>query len=82
MVISYPIMAISIDPKVAFGKPVISGTRISVDFVLELLSSGMSYEEILESYPHLTKQDILDVIEYARKSLNHEEIISLSAEVA
>lgn len=51
--------SITADPTVLVGKPVIVGTRISVEFVVGLLASGRSHEQILESYPHLSEQDIL-----------------------
>ena len=50
---------IVINSKVLRGKPVIKGTRISVEFILELLSSGMTVKEILQEYPHLKKDEIL-----------------------
>ncbi len=46
------------DPKILGGKPVINGTRISVEFILELVRSGMSFDEMLRQYKHLTKTDI------------------------
>ncbi len=53
------------NPKILAGKPIINikGTRISVEFILELLSSGMSVQEIIKEYPHLRKEDILASIE-------------------
>ena len=48
---------ISIDSKILGGKPVIKGTRISIEFIIELLASGMSVEEIIKEYPHLKKED-------------------------
>ncbi|MBI1972517.1 DUF433 domain-containing protein [Candidatus Woesearchaeota archaeon] len=63
-----------IDEKILAGKPIIKGTRISVEFVLELLSSGMSVQEILQEYPHLKKEDILAALAYATKVLKKEEI--------
>ena len=62
------------DPKILNGKPVISGTRISVEFILEMLSSGMSFEEILEEYPHLKREDILAALIYATSLLKREEV--------
>jgi len=50
---------IVINSKVLRGKPVIKGTRISVEFILELLSSGMTVKEILQEYLHLKKDEIL-----------------------
>ena len=48
-----------IDQKILKGKPVIKGTRLSVEFILELLANGWSYEEILNNYPQLGREDIL-----------------------
>ena len=64
------------DLKILAGKPIIKGTRISVEFIMELLSSGMSVEEILKEYPHLKRKDVLAAIEYAARSLRHEEVYS------
>ena len=69
---------IEINPKILGGKPILRGTRISVEFILELLSSGMSSEEIIKEYPHLSKEDILAAIHYATNVVKHEEIISLA----
>lgn len=55
---------ISIDPQVCFGKPCIRGTRIWVSLVLDLLSAGLSIEEILEEYPQLTREGILACVAY------------------
>jgi len=65
---------IVLDPKILSGKPIIKGTRISVEFVIELLSSGMNVQEILREYPHLKKEDIYAALSYANKILKHEEI--------
>ena len=56
------------DQKILAGKPVIKGTRISVEFVLELLASGMSASDVLKEYSHLKKEDILAVLDYAPKA--------------
>ena len=65
---------IIIDEKILAGKPIIKGTRISVEFILELLSSGMNVQEIIKEYPHLKKEDILAALTYAAKVLKKEEI--------
>lgn len=65
---------IVLDPKILAGKPVIKGTRISVEFVLDLLASGMNVEEIVNEYPHLKKEDILAVLEYASQVIRNEDI--------
>ena len=49
---------ITIDPKVLVGKPVIKGTRLAVEFVMELLAEGWTQEEILRNYPQLVAEDI------------------------
>ena len=67
---------IKFNPNVLGGKPIIKGTRISVDFILELLSSGMSIDEILKEYKHLKKEDILEALDYASKVIKREEVIS------
>ncbi len=77
-----PNMPITINPEILKGKPIIVGTRISVEFVLELLSSGMSVDEILQEYPYLKKENVLEAIDYAAKSLKHEEIVPFSAQAA
>mgnify|MGYP001579373338 CR=1 FL=1 len=59
------------------GKPVIKGTRISVEFVLELLSSGVTEAEMLHDYPHLTKEDIRACLEYAAHTLKNEIFVEL-----
>ena len=66
---------ITYNPEILGGKPIIKGTRISVEFVLELLASGMTVDEILEEYPKLTRKDILAVLDYAAKTVKREEIV-------
>jgi uncharacterized protein (DUF433 family) len=65
---------IVVDERVLRGKPVIKGTRISVELVLDLLSSGLTVEEILRQYPHLKREDILACLEYAKQRLKQEEV--------
>jgi uncharacterized protein (DUF433 family) len=66
---------IAIDPKVLGGKPVIKGTRIAVYLILELLSSGMTEQELLKQYPGLRRGDVQAALEYASKILREEEVI-------
>lgn len=56
---------ITVDPAVMHGKPAIRGLRLSVQSVLELLASGMSFDEVLADYPDLLREDLLAVLEYA-----------------
>jgi uncharacterized protein (DUF433 family) len=62
---------IYVDPEVLAGKPVVRGTRLAVEFILELLAAGQSESEILDEYPGLTKEDILACLSYA-SYLAHE----------
>lgn len=54
------------NPKILGGKPVIAGTRISVELILDRIASGMSIEDILKDYPHLTAKQIQGAVSYAR----------------
>lgn len=56
---------ITINPEINHGQPCIRGLRYPVELLLELLSSGMSYEEILSDYPDLEREDILAALEFA-----------------
>ena len=56
---------ISIDPKILVGKPVIRGTRLSVEFIVGLLASGWREAEVLENYPGITGEDITTCLGYA-----------------
>ena len=55
---------IVVDPETIAGKPIIRGTRIPVDLILKLLAQGISFKEILEDYPHFTKEDIQAALLY------------------
>lgn len=65
------------DQKIMLGKPVIKGTRITVELILKKLSEGMTIEELLEAYPHLTKEDILAGLSYSADVISREEIIAV-----
>jgi uncharacterized protein (DUF433 family) len=56
---------IVIDPQILAGKPVIRGTRLSVEFVLSLLAAGQSENDLLHNYPGITREDILACLSYA-----------------
>jgi uncharacterized protein (DUF433 family) len=60
---------ISVDSKVLAGKPVIKGTRIAVEFVLDLLANGWAIEKILKNYPQLKKEEVTAVLKYATEIL-------------
>ena len=62
---------IVVDPEVLAGKPVVRGTRLAVELILELLAAGQSEQDLLEQYPGLTREDILACLSYA-SYLAHE----------
>jgi uncharacterized protein (DUF433 family) len=68
---------ISVDPKILVGKPVIKGTRIAVEFVVELLGRGWTTQQILEEYDHLTLEDIQACLAYAGDVLKSERVYLL-----
>ena len=65
---------ITVDPKVVAGKPVIRGTRITVDLLLRLMAAGMKPEEIAEDY-NISVEDVTAALLYAAKVLGREEIL-------
>jgi uncharacterized protein (DUF433 family) len=69
---------IEIDPTVMLGKPVIRGTRITVELILRKLAEGMTEADLLEAYPRLTPDDIRAAIGYAADTLAHEETLILT----
>ena len=60
---------IACDPEILMGKPVVKGTRLSVELILEKLSNGESMEDILTAHPRLTKEGIFSALGYASKVL-------------
>jgi len=62
------------DPDVMTGKPVVRGTRITVETILRKLSCGESIEQILESHPRLTRESVLAALEYAAEAMAHETV--------
>lgn len=68
---------IVIDEGVCRGKPVIKGTRITVEFILELLANNWNSEEIIENYPQLKGDDVLAALQYATSILKEENIYIL-----
>ena len=68
---------ISADSGVLAGKPVIKGTRISVELILDCLGRGWSMDDILNQYPHLTRQQITAAVEYARDLVKSENVSAM-----
>jgi uncharacterized protein (DUF433 family) len=71
---------ITLDPKIMFGKPVIKGTRVTVELILRKLAEGMTDEQILVHHPQLTVQDIRAAAAFAADHLANEEIVVASGE--
>jgi len=65
-------------PEIMFGKPVIKGTRLPVDLILEKLAYGYTEKKLEDEYPFITKEDIQAVLLYASKAISLEEEILLS----
>jgi uncharacterized protein (DUF433 family) len=62
------------DPTVMMGKPVIKGTRITVELILEKLAAGETIEQILEAYPHLTREGIQAALSFAAEALRSDVV--------
>lgn len=65
---------IVIDPNILVGKPVIKGTRLAVEFIVDLLAQGWSEEDLLDNYPGLTSEDIQACLGYASAILRAERV--------
>ncbi|MEW6364483.1 MAG: DUF433 domain-containing protein [Acidobacteriota bacterium] len=70
---------IVIDPDILVGKPIVRGTRLAVDFLIDLLAQGWREEEILRNYPGLTQDDLRACLDYASLVLRAERVYPLSA---
>lgn len=70
------------NPRVMMGKPVIAGTRITVDLVLEKLGNGETIDALLDSHPQLSREGILAALRYAAMALRSEEVHELRSKSA
>lgn len=68
---------IAIDPKILVGKPVVKGTRLAVEFIIDLLAQGWSEQQILNNYPGLTGDDVHACLAYASAALRDEKVYPL-----
>jgi uncharacterized protein (DUF433 family) len=68
---------IILDPEILAGKPVIKGTRLAVEFIIDLLAQGWSEQDILDNYPGLTQEDIRACLAYASAVLHAEKVYPL-----
>jgi uncharacterized protein (DUF433 family) len=69
---------IVVDPDILVGKPVVRGTRLAVEFIVELLAQGWSESEILRNYPGLVREDIQACLAYASSALRAEKVFPLA----
>jgi uncharacterized protein (DUF433 family) len=70
---------IALDPNVLVGKPVIRGTRLSVEFIIGLMADGWNEADILANYPGLAHEDIIACLAYARDTLSSEKVFPSAA---
>ncbi len=73
---------ITMNPDVVVGKPVLRGTRLKVEYILNLLGHGVTIEEILQEYNRLTREDILACVLFASRSLARVDFVPLALEPA
>ena len=69
---------ITSDKSILGGKPILRGSRVSVEVVLEWVASGATIEKIIESFPHLTREAVTEAVLYAKDSLKNEIFIESS----
>ena len=70
---------ITIDPKILVGKPVVKGTRLSVEFIIGLLAQGWSEAEVLRNYPGLTPDDLKACLAYAGDVMKSERVYPIAS---
>lgn len=68
---------IVVDPQILVGKPVVRGTRLAVELIIDLLAQGWSEADILKSYPRLTSEDIHACLKYASAVMQSEKVYPL-----
>lgn len=69
---------ITVDPNILVGKPVVKGTRLAVEFVVDLLAQGWSKEDVIRNYPGLTLDDVQACLSYASEILKDEKVFPLT----
>ncbi len=69
---------IAVDPDILVGKPIVKGTRISVELLLDRFADGWSYDDILEAYPHLTRVQVQAAVSFAAELFKEERFFAIS----
>ena len=73
---------ITVDPAILVGKPIIKGTRISVELILERVADGWTTEDILTAYPHITREDVLAALNFAAELFREEKFVAVAKVMA
>lgn len=68
---------ITVDPAILVGKPIIKGTRISVELILDRVADGWTMEDILLSYPHIKREDVLAALSFAAEIFREERFVAV-----
>lgn len=68
---------IAYDPNILSGKPHIAGTRLSIEFILELFASGATKDDVLKAYPQLTPEAVEEALKYAAQSVKNEVLLDV-----
>ena len=68
---------IEVNPEVLVGKPIIKGTRISVELILDRVADGWTMEDVLTSYPHITRDDVLAALSFAAEIFKEETFVAI-----
>ncbi len=69
---------IIVDPEIVVGKPIIKGTRISVELILDRVADGWSIDDILASYPHISRADVLAALSFAAELFKEEKFVAIT----
>ena len=69
---------IAVNPDILVGKPIIKGTRISVELLLDRLGDGWSFDDILTSYPHLTRENVQAAIKFTAEMFKEESFVAIA----
>jgi uncharacterized protein (DUF433 family) len=73
---------IEVNPAVLVGKPIIKGTRISVELIMDRMADGWSMEDVLASYPHISREDVLAALSFASELFKEETFVAVGKVIA